>query len=361
MLYQRLLKPIFFRFDPENVHNIMVFYGELLGGFWPTRKLISLFLNYRNPKLTQTIHGITFSNPLGLSAGFDKDARLMRIIPAIGFGFEEVGSITGEPCAGNPLPRLWRLPQHKSIVVYFGLKNIGCIAVAKKLAGKKFAFPLGINVAKTNCLETVDTNAGIKDYVKAFRTLEPYADYLTINISCPNAYGGQPFTDEKKLEQLLNETDKIKTKKPVFLKISPDLSQESVDKLLKVTQRHNVQGWIISNLTKEREKSYISSEELSKLGPGGLSGKLVEKLANEMISYVYQKTNGKLTIIGAGGIFTAEDAYEKIKRGASLLQMITGMIFEGPQVVSKINRGLVKLLEKDGYKNIAEAVGAYYR
>ncbi|MEK6846050.1 MAG: dihydroorotate dehydrogenase (quinone), partial [Nanoarchaeota archaeon] len=267
----------------------------------------------------------------------------------------------GEPCAGNPKPRLWRLPKHKSIVVYYGLKNPGCTAIAKKLAGKKFAFPLGISVAKTNCPETVDIDAGIRDYVKAFQTLEPYADYLTINISCPNAYGGQPFTDEKKLEQLLGETDKIKTKKSVFLKISPDLSKEQINQLLKVTQKHNVQGWIISNLTKEREKSGISPEEFSKVGPGGLSGKLVEKRANEMISYVYQKTGGKLTIIGVGGIFTAEDAYEKIRRGASLLQMITGMIFEGPQVVGKINHGLVKLLEQDGYQNIAEAVGAYHR
>ncbi len=360
MLYQKLLKPIFFRFDPERVHNAVTFYGEALGKCWLTRKLISLFLNYKNPKLTQTIHGITFFNPLGLSAGFDKDARLMRIMPTIGFGFEEIGSITGEPCIGNPRPRLWRLPQHKSIVVYYGLKNPGCEAVARKLAGKKFAFPLGISVAKTNCRETVDIEAGIRDYLKAFQTLEPYADYLTINISCPNAYGGEPFTDAERLELLLKEIDKIKTKKPVFLKVSPDLSKEEVDKLLRVTQKHNVQGWIISNLTKIREGSGVSPEELSKVGSGGLSGKLVEKRANEMISYVYKRTDGKLTIIGVGGIFTAEDAYEKIKSGASLLQMITGMIFEGPQVVRKINKGLVKLLEQDGYENIAGAVGKYH-
>lgn len=357
--YKLILKPIFFRHDPEDVHDHMTKMGKMLGKTAIGRGLTSLMFNYKNKTIEQNILGIHFPNPIGLSAGFDKNAELTQILPAVGFGFVEVGSITGEPCTGNPRPRLWRLKKSKALVVYYGLKNDGCEKISAKLKNLKFKIPVGISVAKTNCKETAELEPAIKDYVKAFEHFTTIGDYITINISCPNAFGGQPFTDEHKLEKLLAATDKIPYGKPIFLKLSADLTPHEIDTIIAVVQRHKVHGLICTNLTKKRDNPKIIEEVLPEVG--GISGKVVEEMATKMISYVYKKTKGKFIIIGCGGVFTAEDAYKKIKAGASLIQMITGMIFEGPQVISQINLGLVNLLKKDGYKNIAEAVGADHK
>ncbi len=360
MIYQTAIKPLLFKADPERVHERIIKIGSILGRFAVTRKLTSVFFSYRHDSLTQTIDGIKYLNPVGLAAGFDKDANLTEIIPAVGFGFEEIGSVTAMPCQGNPKPRLWRLPQHKSLVVHYGLKNEGCKAIAKKLQSlrsKKRSSPLGISIAKTNCKETADADAAVLDYYESFVTLEPFADYITINISCPNAFGGQPFSSPKLLELLLAKLDAVKTTKPRYIKISPDLSIKEVEDIISVSDRHNIQGFIVSNLLKNRKKSGLPPETFSKVGNGGLSGKPVEKFANKIISHIYIKTKGKYTIIGCGGIFNADDAYAKIKAGADLVQLITGMIYEGPGLIKDINKGLVVLLKRDGFANISEAVG----
>ena len=355
LMYTYLLKPIFFRIDPEKVHDHMIKNGIFLGSHVVTRKVIAGLYGYSHKKLEQDILGIHFANPIGLSAGFDKDAVLTDILPSVGFGFAEVGSITGEPCLGNPKPRLWRLTESKSLVVCYGLKNRGCEEISARLRGKNFRIPIGISVAKTNCPETVEVIAGIKDYVKALRAFTDIGSYYTINISCPNAYGGQPFTEAKKLDLLLKEVDKLKIDKPIFLKLSADLSKTEVDALLAVVEKHRIHGFICTNLTKNRNNPHIKEVLIPE--KGGMSGKIVEDLANELIKYIFAKTGRKYVIIGCGGVFTAEDAYKKIKRGASLIQLITGMVFEGPQTMSEINQGLVRLLERDGYGNISEAVG----
>ncbi len=345
------------------MHERIVKIGSFLGRFAVTRKLTAVFFSYRHDSLIQTIDGIKYLNPVGLAAGFDKDANLTEIIPAVGFGFEEIGSVTALPCWGNPKPRLWRLPQHKSLVVHYGLKNEGCKAIAEKLRylrTKKKSSPLGISIAKTNCKGTADADAAVLDYYESFVTMEPFADYIAINISCPNAFGGQPFSSPERLELLLTKLDTldtIKTPKPRYIKISPDLSIKEVEDIISVSGRHNIRGFIVSNLLKNREKSGLPPESFLKVGDGGLSGKPVEKLANEIISQIYTKTKGKYTIIGCGGIFNADDAYAKIKAGANLVQLITGMIYEGPGLIKNINRDLVMLLKRDGLANISEAVG----
>lgn len=358
-LYINLVKPIFFLFDPEDVHDRCCAFGKVLGKFWFFRFVTSLFFSYSNKKLEQDILGIKFKNPIGLAAGFDKDAYLTDILPSVGFGFSEVGSITGEPCLGNPKPRLWRLKISKGLVVWYGLKNEGCEAISKRLKGKRFVFPIGTNIAKTNNEKTVSLNAGIADYVKAFSKFTNIGDYFTINISCPNTHGGQPFTEPDRLDKLLGKIDKILTKKPIFLKIAPDLSKAQLDDVIKVVGKHNIDGFVCTNLTKDRNNKKIIEKIIEDDVPehGGISGKVVEGLSNEVISYIYKKTKGKYVIIGLGGVFSAKDAYKKIKMGSSLVQLITGMIFEGPQVISEINQGLVKLLEADGYSNISEAIG----
>lgn len=344
--YRFILKPIFFRIDPEWVHDNAVFTGRILGSNPLTRFLTRCAFGYQNPILEQRIHGITFKNPIGLAAGFDKNAELTQTIPCVGFGFEEVGSITAKPCEGNPKPRLWRLPEKKALRVYYGLKNDGAEIIAKRLKKRAHRIPIGTSIAKTNDPSTCQTAQGIADYVQGFEAFTHIGAYFTINISCPNAFGGQPFTDPKQLSALLTELDKISTQKPIFLKLSPDLSESELDAILDLCKKHRISGFICSNLTKKH--SY---------GEGGLSGKAVESLANRQLEYVYKKTGGKSTLIACGGVFSAKDAYTKIKSGASLVQLVTGMIFEGPQMVSEINRGLTKLLRADGYQSISEAVG----
>lgn len=357
LIYRRIAKPVFFRRDPEEVHDRVTALGERLGRRLFARKIISGLLNYSHPALAQNILGIKFGNPVGLAAGFDKDARLTDILPAVGFGFAEVGSVTGEPCAGNPRPRLWRLPRSRSLLVYYGLKNDGAEAIVERLKNKKFNFVLGVSIAKTNSPATAETEAGIADYVKAFRKFNEagVGDYYTINISCPNAFGGEPFTDRERLDKLLAALEMVSCVKPIFLKLSPDLSRSEIDDIIVVASRHHVNGFICSNLTKKRDNKNILDQNIPERG--GISGKIVAPLADELIKYVYRKTGGKFVIIGCGGIFSAEDAYRKIRLGASLVQLITGLIFEGPQLIGEINRGLVKLLIHDGFKNISEAVG----
>lgn len=354
-IYKTFLKRIFFAIDPETIHDRMIECGRLLGKTLATKKLIALFFSYSNKKLEQKILGINFPNPIGLAAGFDKDAYLTDILPAVGFGYGEVGSITGKACRGNPKPRLWRLKKSRSLLVYYGLKNEGCEKIAERLRGKTFSIPIGISIAKTNSKKTVGIDAGIDDYAKAFSKFVNIGSYFTINISCPNAFGGEPFTDTIRLDKLLDRIDKIATEKPIFLKLSPDLTKQKVDKILSISYRHRIDGLICTNLTKKRENDKIVDDDIPP--KGGMSGKIVEDLSNELISYVYRKTKGKFIIIGCGGVFSAEDAYRKIKLGASLIQLITGMVFEGPQLISEINQGLVRLLEKDGLRNISKAVG----
>ena len=358
-LYKAILQKIFFLIDTEIIHDRMLKVGEFVGSNAFGRWLTKIFFSYSNKSLEQEILGIRFANPVGLAAGFDKDARLTDILPSVGFGFAEVGSITGQECLGNPKPRLWRLKESRSLVVNLGLNNEGCQKIARRLAGKNFKIPVGTNIAKTNSPKTVSVEAGVLDYTKAFREFAKIGDYFTINISCPNAYGGQPFEEADRLEKLLRRLDGVQTKKPVFLKISPDLTKYQIDRIIEVAGRHKIAGFVCSNLTKNRKNRKIIDKKVPRVG--GMSGKVVEDLANKLIGYIYQKTNGKYVIIGLGGVFCAEDAYKKIKLGANLVQLITGMIYEGPQVISEINQGLAVLLKRDEYLNISQVVGTNWR
>jgi dihydroorotate dehydrogenase len=359
-LYVHILKPVFFLLDPEFTHDLMTRVGEMLGSNLVTRKIDGFVFNYADPMLEQTIFGINFKNPVGLAAGFDKDARLTKILPSVGFGFEEIGSVTGEPCEGNPRPRLWRLPKSRSLIVYYGLKNDGAEKISKRLFQTKFDFPVGISIAKTNSEHTVETEAGVADYLKAYKAFQDIGDYYTINISCPNAFGGQPFSDPSRLEVLLKAIYALPKTKPVFIKMPPDISHEQIDRIIELSEKYDIDGFVCVNLTKDRDLLLIKEKILDELptDKGGLSGKVVESFSDRMIEYVYKKAGKKFVIIGCGGIFSAEDAYGKICAGASMVQLITGMIYEGPQLIGDINRGLVELLKRDGFKNVGEAVGA---
>ncbi len=358
-IYKRFIKPVLFKIDPERVHDTAVFLGKILGDFPISRAVFKKIFHFEHNSLRQNILGMDFKNPFGLAAGFDKNAELIQTMHSIGFGHVEVGSVTARPCPGNKKPRLWRMPEHRSLIVYYGLKNKGVKVISNKIKNKKFKFPLGISIAKTNCQETVDVQRGTADYIEGIKVMAPYSNFITINISCPNAYGGEQFNEPRLLNLLLEESNKLKLSKPIFLKISPDITLEKIDKIIDICDRHKVGGFVISNLVKDRAK--VNYVDFSKVGKGGISGKVTQKYADELISHVYGKVGRNYVIVGCGGVFCAKDAYEKIKRGASLIQLITGMIYEGPFLIKKMKKDLVKLLRADGYNSVSEAVGAYHK
>lgn len=349
-LYTKVLKPIFFLFDPEAVHDFVSSCGYFFGSNIVTRKVTAVLCNYQDEMLQQSVAGINFKNPIGLAAGFDKDAKLTQILPAVGFGFEEVGSITAKAYGGNQKTRLYRLPEKQSLRVNYGLKNLGAKAVHDKLSKLKFDFVVGISLAKTNAPETSHVGKGIDDYFFSYQIFRDVGHYFTINISCPNTSEPKPiFAEPENLDLLLKKIFSIPKTKPVFVKLSPDLEESKLTGILQVCQKYPVDGLVCTNLTKVNKFNHQ--------GKGGFSGKAVEELSNQLIAKVYRFYGGKKIIIGCGGVFSAADAYKKIRLGASLVQLITGWIFQGPQLIGQINQGLVELLHRDGFTNISRAIG----
>ena len=354
--YRHIAKPVFFMLDPEVAHDRISDVGAFVGSTALGRSMLSAAFDYANPILEQEIAGIRFANPLGLAAGFDKDARLLKVLPKIGFGFAEIGSVTSKPCAGNPPPRLYRLKKSNALIVYYGLRNIGAEAVAERFERlEPITFPFGTSIAPVNGPENDDISHAIADYCVSFRRFAAIGAYTTINVSCPNTCNSSPFLDPGPLEELLRETDKIATTKPTFLKVSPDLSQKQITALMNVAAKHKVSGFIAGNLTKKRENEAIKDTDLPI--PGGISGLPTQKLSEHMISHIAREGKGRFIVIGCGGTFSADVAYRKIRLGASLVQMITGMIYGGPQTISAINQGVVHLLKRDGFSSVSEAVG----
>ncbi|MFH1180945.1 MAG: quinone-dependent dihydroorotate dehydrogenase [bacterium] len=358
-MYEKIIRSILFRFNPESAHDFFIKIGEMLGASSLCRSAVKLLFQYRHPALRTKVLGINFENPIGLAAGFDKDMRLTQIIPSVGFGFMEVGAVTQFPYAGNTGPRLVRLPDDQAIIVHYGLKNIGAAAIKEKLKKLKFAIPVGLNIAKTNRPDIKDEKS-VEDYAATYRLLSPYFSYITFNISCPNAQDGCTFQDPRFLNLLLGALAKEKKSCPVLLKISNDLTEMETDKILDVVRQYSfIDGFVIANLSKRRDLLNLKSspDRLNVIPEGGISGKPIKNASTNLIKYIYRQTKGKCVIIGVGGVFCAEDAYEKIKAGASLVQLITGLIYRGPAIVKEINQGLVELLKKDGCSNIGEAVG----
>jgi len=357
-IYVKFMKPALFARDPEKVHDHFIQIGNRLGKNSIFKTLTKWTFKYNHKSLNQQIHGITFKNPIGLSAGFDKNADTQNIMSDVGFGFMQLGSVTWHSYAGNLKPRLHRLPKSRALIVNYGLKNIGARKIAEKLKSfKNNQFPIGISIAKTNSRETCSVDIGVDDYFQSYKLFneQNIGSFYTLNISCPNVHGGTPFTEPINLDLLLTKIRTINSAKPVFVKLPINLSWTKLDELLKIILAHEIEGVIIGNLNKDRS---LVKETISDDIKGGISGKPTCKLSNYLIEKIYKKYGNKLTIIGVGGIFTAKDAYKKIKLGSSLVQLITGMIYGGPQTIGEINKGLVKLLQKDGFKNISEAIGS---
>ena len=361
----KLIRPLIFTQDSETVHNLMLWLGENILDRSPFRQVMSSIYKYENPILEQEFLGVKYKNPVGVPAGFDKSARMLDFWPVLGLGHIEIGSVTARGGQGNAKPRMWRLFEDTALVNRMGLNNIGADAMEKKLLARKMLgkicnIPVGVNIAKTHDPKILGED-GIKDFCYSFKKLYSFGDYILINVSCPNTAEGKTFEDCTALEALLKEIKVIviseKITKPILVKLSPDINFQELNKILLVSEKYGIAGYVIANCSHGmREGLKTPSLTLEKIGKGGLSGEPIRQKTTELIRYAYKQLK-RPCIIGLGGIDSAEDAYEKIRAGASLVQVYTGLIYEGPGLVKKINHGLVKLLERDGFKNISEAVG----
>lgn len=344
-LYKRVLKPILFRFDPEKIHHLFVRVGEAFGKNMVGRRLISAFYGYRGPSLHREVDGITYKTPVLLAAGFDYNGRLTQILESVAFGGVEVGSVTARPCPGNEPPRLRRAPKSQSLIVYKGLKNEGVDAVMDRLESRKTppGFIVGVSIAMTNDEGSATLEGAVEDYYTSLRKLQErgVGDYYTINISCPNVHGGENFTDPNRLEVLLTKLAELDCQKPIYVKLPINAPWEEIRGLLDLLRRFKVQGVVIGNLNKEySDLDY--PDEAPRAYRGGLSGKPCQKLSRELIAKTRDYMGPDFTIIGCGGVLTPADALEKLRAGADLIQLISGMIFEGPHLMKEIGKELAK-------------------
>lgn len=347
----KLLRSFLFLFSPEWVHYFSMNCLRLLCGVGFIRNTISsIFKPAQRNTLFTTAHGtLEFKNPVGLGAGFDKNARYLRELECLGFGFVEVGTVTPKPQAGNEKPRLFRLPADRALINRMGFNNDGAEVVANRLkdwqskqaAGNVGRLIVGGNIGKNKSTPNEDA---WKDYEICFKALFDYVDYFVVNVSSPNTPGLRALQDKDSLRQILSNLQHINFKKerrkPILLKIAPDLTQEQVDDVIDLAMEIQLDGIVATNTTISREGLKTAGTQIEKIGAGGLSGKPVTERSTAIVQQIVSKTNGKIPVIASGGIFTSEDAAAKMNRGAVLIQVWTGFIYEGPAIVKKICKGL---------------------
>ena len=367
-LYTALLRPLLFRFDPETAHHFTVEACRIAGRLPTVPQLLRTCLNYAAPELETEVAGLRFDNPIGLAAGWDKSGRALRILGHLGFGFVEIGSVSARPSTGNPKPRLFRLPHDHAIVVNYGLPNKGAEVVAQRLAGHRPRAPLGVNIVKTNDGSTAtecSDDAIMADYERSVTLMHRLASYLTLNLSCPNVNAGQDFFDSPgNITRLLERLSPLEIACPVFLKVAPNPHPAAIERLIAEAEPFSFVRGFIFNLPsgKPHTLQLTTPQTILDSMPGAVAGKPVASLINQCIREIYTRMPlNRFDIIGAGGVFTADDAYLKIRSGASLVQIYSALIYEGPGVVKRINCGLLALLKRDGYRNVREAIGTAAR
>jgi dihydroorotate dehydrogenase len=315
------------------------------GQLFRLHRIIALITKRKSLLMGTELAGLKFPNKIGIAAGLDKNAEGFKMLGALGFGHVEIGTVTPEPQPGNPKPRLFRLIPDNAIINRMGFNNDGLKKTIRRLKRRSKNLIIGGNIGKNTLTPNEDA---VKDYLTCFKGLYPHVDYITVNVSCPNITGLHKLQDQDQLEKILkvlnDERKKQDVYKPVFLKISPDLNNHQLDSTLEVINSCSIDGVIATNTTITRNNLSLSENEISAIGNGGLSGRPVSKKSTEVIKYIAEKTEGRLPIIAAGGVFTAEDAVEKLNAGASLVQVYTGFIYEGPFMAVRINKALKRLL-----------------
>lgn len=348
-MYKWLIRPLLFLVDAEKIHHLVFKTLKFKGKIPGVRPLLKAMFSYEHPYLEKTIFGITFRNPVGLAAGFDKDGKLIDELGALGFGFVEIGTLTPLPQPGNDKPRLFRLPADAALVNRMGFNNEGVKAAIRRLKKRKTNVVIGGNIGKN---KLTPNDKALEDYAICFQKLFPYVDYFVLNISSPNTPGLRELQDKEPLRKLLLHIKHLSASKPaykpVLLKIAPDLVDTQLDDIVDILKETKLDGIIATNTTISRSNLKTPPEEIKAIGAGGLSGKPLAERSTDVIRYLRNKLGPDFPIIGVGGIMTPEDAVEKLKSGADLIQIYTGFIYEGPAFVKRINRKIVKtMIEED--------------
>lgn len=337
-MYKVFIKPILFLFDPEWVHHTVFSTLKLIHRIPGMGNLIKGFYQVKDQRLERKLFGLTFPNPVGLAAGFDKDAKLYKELSDFGFGFIEIGTLTPKPQPGNPKKRLFRLPEDGGLINRMGFNNEGVEAAIERLKRNK-GILIGGNIGKN---KLTPNEEAVSDYMQCFEALFPHVDYFVVNVSSPNTPNLRALQDKEPLTHLLQtlkDLNHSKSKpKPILLKIAPDLTEEQLVDIIDIITSVKIDGLIATNTTLSREGLY--SENKSEMG--GLSGKPVTKKSTEVIRFLHEKSKNAFPIIGVGGIHSPEDAIEKLEAGASLVQLYTGFVYEGPGVVKRINKAILK-------------------
>jgi dihydroorotate dehydrogenase len=364
-LHKKILRPLLFRRDSERAHNAVV--NQLA---WVSRHAFTCGLVekiYGSPALPTEVFGLKFPNPVGLAAGMDKHAAAVPGWAALGFGFTELGGVTWHAQEGNPKPRMFRAIPDEAVINRMGFNNSGAEAMAQKLSAWKKSgrwpnHPVGINLGKS---KITPLEKAAEDYANSFRVLRGLADFFVVNVSSPNTPNLRQLQDKSALDEILaaiqeqngSQNSEARIQKPILVKVAPDLSFTALDEILELVAPRNLAGIVATNTTLARPQTSDTALQKIYAETGGVSGKPLRARSTEIIRHLYQQTNGKLPIIGVGGIFSAEDAWEKITAGASLVQCYTGLVYEGPGLAKKIVTGLVQRMERESIRSLQAAVG----
>lgn len=344
LLYRFFLKPLLFRLSPEKAHGLTLFLFEAALRIPFLSSWVRRSFKLEDPRLEREVFGLRFPNPVGLAAGFDKNGEHLETMSALGFGFLEVGTITPLAQEGNPKPRLFRLPADKALINRMGFNNKGLETAASRLGKPRPAGVLiGGNIGKN---KVTPNEEAARDYELCFEALFPHVDYFVVNVSSPNTPGLRELQEKEPLTALLGRLQELNqakpSPKPILLKIAPDLSDSQLDDIIEIVKDTGLAGIIATNTTISREGLLTEGAKVSAIGAGGLSGQPLKKRATEVIRYLHQRSGGSITIIGVGGINGAADAIEKLEAGASLVQVYSGLVFEGPTLVRKIKKGILE-------------------
>lgn len=345
-MYKRFFKPLFFQFDPESAHHFVFAALKKAIALPAVSSLVKKKYSVTNDILKKELLGLSFPNPVGLAAGFDKDAKLFEELSALGFGFIEIGTLTPLAQGGNEKPRMFRLPEDEALINRMGFNNEGVDAAVERLRKRKPGLIIGGNIGKNKVTPNEEATS---DYLKCFDKLYPVVDYFVVNVSSPNTPNLRALQDKEPLTKLLirlkrENNTKLKPK-PILLKIAPDLTDSQLDDIIEIVNATDIDGVVATNTTIDRSNLKTKKVKVDKIGAGGLSGKPVRARSTEVIKYLADKSKKSFAIIGVGGIHSPEDAIEKLEAGADLVQIYTGFIYEGPSLVRKINKELVKYYE----------------
>jgi dihydroorotate dehydrogenase len=343
-MYRHFFRPLLFLLPPEAAHSFTMVVLKAFASVPLFRNWITSMYSIGNSSLKTSVEGLHFKSPVGLAAGFDKNAKYVDALALLGFGFIEIGTVTPLPQSGNPRPRLFRLRKDSALINRMGFNNDGAKTVAERLKKKKSDVVVGVNIGKN---KTTSNEKAVDDYEKCFRELYDVADYFVVNVSSPNTPGLRELQEKAPLKNILSRLIKLNSElqatgknKPIFLKISPDLTLAQLDDIVEVVLETKIAGVIATNTTISRDGLRTSNFRIQTIGAGGLSGKPISDASTEMIRYLSLKVQDRFSIIGCGGIFSENDALEKVNAGAKLIQIYTGFIYEGPSLIRKISRKL---------------------